>query len=564
MDMAGRLRDRLLRLVHGSRYTQRRGAEPLSSAVLDEKADALSFIETVNKIFCSSYLHFLLPTVLIGVVAHHLHMVPVLVFTFNALAIVPLSSLLAYATECIAADLGDAVGALMNVSFGNLIEILMFFAALARNHIKVVQGALVGSILVNLLLILGSAILAGELQPQDLVYNIDDAQALACLLALSIFSILIPMAFHFSFSDEARRERAVMTLSRASSITLLVVYFIYLFFLLRSRRQVTASPAAEKAEEDDDTELPMSEVDGSDIYATEEDAPRHSRQSDETRSRPPWRTVKFADDRTSPSPLPSQYGSVDETPRESREETRGLTRTLEDSEHQSERDNVQRWIRGAQSAQELRRIGSAYRTSRRRQSGSRSRSRRRSMSADLFGTSYRLRTSNILVEAAAGLGGDGGDGPAVSRAASVVVLVASSLATAFCADYLMASVEAITAATVLTPSFIGLVVLSVVGNAAEYITAVKVAARGKLDLALGVSFGSSIQIALFVSPLMVIAGWVMDKDMTLYLGLFETSALVGAAFLVNFVIANGKTNYLEGTMLCACYVMVGIGAYLTP
>jgi Ca2+:H+ antiporter len=119
---------------------------------------------------------------------------PIVVFACNAIAIVPLSSLLAFATECIASDLGDTVGALMNISFGNLIEVIMFVTALAHDEIYVVQGALVGSILVNLLLILGTAIIAGEFQPLEMVYDMNNAQALACLLSLSVFSILIPVS----------------------------------------------------------------------------------------------------------------------------------------------------------------------------------------------------------------------------------------------------------------------------------------------------------------------------------------------------------------------------------
>jgi Ca2+:H+ antiporter len=115
----------------------------------------------------------------------------------------------------------------------------------------------------------------------------------------------------------------------------------------------------------------------------------------------------------------------------------------------------------------------------------------------------------------------------------------------------------LTATSPLSESFIGLIILPIAGNAAEHITAVTVASKGKVDLAIGVSFGSSIQIALFVNPLMVLIGWLLKKDMTLYFGLFETVTLVGAALLVNFLIWNGRTNYLEGTLLCACYVMIG-------
>ena len=145
----------------------------------------------------------------------------------------------------------------------------------------------------------------------------------------------------------------------------------------------------------------------------------------------------------------------------------------------------------------------------------------------------------------------------VDRTAAIVMLIISTFFTAICAELLVDTIEFVIKSSGLTQSFIGLIILSVVGNAAEYITGVRVAARGKLDLAIGVSFGSSIQIALFVSPLTVIGGWMMDKNMTLYLGVFETAALVGAAIMVNVLMANGKTNYLEGTLLCACYLITG-------
>jgi Ca2+:H+ antiporter len=144
----------------------------------------------------------------------------------------------------------------------------------------------------------------------------------------------------------------------------------------------------------------------------------------------------------------------------------------------------------------------------------------------------------------------------VDRRAAIFVLIASTFFTAICAEFLVDTIEDLIKFSGLTQSFIGLVILSIVGNAAEYITGVRVAARGKLDLAIGVSFGSSIQIALFVSPLTVIGGWAMGRNMDLYMGIFETSALVGAAILVNFVMVNGRTNYLEGTLLCACYVII--------
>lgn len=118
--------------------------------------------------------------------------------------------------------------------------------------------------------------------------------------------------------------------------------------------------------------------------------------------------------------------------------------------------------------------------------------------------------------------------------------------------------------TALSEAFIGLILLPIIGNAAEHVTAVTVAAKNKLDLSLGVSLGSSIQIALFITPVVVVLGWILDKEMSLYFSLFETVSVFGGVFVVNFLVLDGRSNYLEGALLCACYVIIAVGAYLFP
>lgn len=85
-----------------------------------------------------------------------------------------------------------------------------------------------------------------------------------------------------------------------------------------------------------------------------------------------------------------------------------------------------------------------------------------------------------------------------------------------------------------------------------------------MDLALGVSLGSSIQIALFVTPFVVLLGWIMDKDMSLYFNLFETVSLFATAFVVNFLVLDGRSNYLEGSLLIAAYVIIAVCAFFYP
>ena len=146
--------------------------------------------------------------------------------------------------------------------------------------------------------------------------------------------------------------------------------------------------------------------------------------------------------------------------------------------------------------------------------------------------------------------------PPMSKTASVLLLLGSTALVALCAEFMVASINDLVDHTPLSEAFVGLIILPIVGNAAEHVTAVTVAARNKMDLAIGVALGSSIQIATFITPLVVIIGWIMDKDMPLYFTLFETVTLFVATFVVNFLVLDGRSNYLEGSLLCASYVII--------
>ena len=147
--------------------------------------------------------------------------------------------------------------------------------------------------------------------------------------------------------------------------------------------------------------------------------------------------------------------------------------------------------------------------------------------------------------------------PPISQTSSIVLLLISTGLVALCAEFLVGSIQHLVESSSISEAFIGLIILPIVGNAAEHVTAVTVAAKNKLDLALGVALGSSIQIALFVTPLVVIIGWIMDKGMSLYFNLFETLAIFAATFVVNFLVLDGRSNYLEGFLLMICYVIIG-------
>jgi Ca2+:H+ antiporter len=149
-------------------------------------------IHTKNAI-CHSWINVLLIFVPIGIAAEAAHLSPTIVFAMNAVAIVPLAGLLSHATESVASRLGDTLGALLNVSFGNAVELIIFIIALVKNEIRIVQASLLGSILANLLLILGMAFLLGGLRYREQIYNSTVTQMSACLLSLSVMSLLLPV-----------------------------------------------------------------------------------------------------------------------------------------------------------------------------------------------------------------------------------------------------------------------------------------------------------------------------------------------------------------------------------
>jgi Ca2+:H+ antiporter len=155
--------------------------------------------------------------------------------------------------------------------------------------------------------------------------------------------------------------------------------------------------------------------------------------------------------------------------------------------------------------------------------------------------------------------------PEMSRTAAVVLLLLSTGLVAACAEFMVDAIpEMIASSPTVSQAFIGLIILPIVGNAAEHVTAVTVAAKNKMDLAIGVAVGSSIQIALFVTPIVVLLGWILERDMSLYFNIFETISLFVTAFVVNFLVLDGRSNYLEGSLLIAAYVIIALGAFFYP
>jgi Ca2+:H+ antiporter len=140
------------------------------------------------------------------------------------------------------------------------------------------------------------------------------------------------------------------------------------------------------------------------------------------------------------------------------------------------------------------------------------------------------------------------DGQILSPVAASIALVLVTVLVSVCAEYLVNSIDSIVESAHISKTFVGLILIPIVGNAAEHVTAVVVAYKGKMDLAINVAIGSSMQIALFVTPFLVILGWIMGQPMTLHFQGFETIIFFISVLIVNYLIQDGKSNYLEGAM----------------
>ncbi|TFB02078.1 Vacuolar calcium ion transporter [Trichoderma ghanense] len=616
-----------------------------------------------------SWFNVLLVFVPVGIVVANVGNVNSgIVFAMNCIAVIPLAGLLSFATESVALKMGDALGALLNVTFGNAVELIIFIIALVKNEIRIVQASLLGSILANLLLILGMGFFLGGLRFREQVYNSTVTQMSACLLSLSVISLVLPTAFHASFSDPNLADHESLKISRGTSVILLLVYVIYLMFQLKSHAYLYESTPqnivdAESVPGPAAAWLETSSSDSSSSDSSDSDDSSHSRDtvrramrkvlrhgrrrkssvaSVETGDLQPTRTSSFGTTTTSPQEESSEAStSRPQFPRLSSVETNEEAVEDEERSHHKHRKSSIRQMRkkyrkhrrhhrprdadgDAQQAiseqpepsqtrngdGEPRRVDFAIQNAPTADSGNETSKRPfpglRSMSVknlappvfaqkpEVLSTMpagpvprvrYGIRRTNSLPDrlnhqmrppgalfpaqvplvalTASGLDEEE-EGEHLTQTAAVLLLLLTTGLVAACAEFLIGSIQDVVATSSVGEIFIGLIVLPIVGNAAEHVTAVTVAMKNKMDLAIGVAIGSSIQIAIFVTPLVVILGWIMDKEMTLYFTLFETVCLFVSTFMVNFLVLDGRSNYLEGALLCAVYCIIGVVAFFYP
>jgi Ca2+:H+ antiporter len=141
------------------------------------------------------------------------------------------------------------------------------------------------------------------------------------------------------------------------------------------------------------------------------------------------------------------------------------------------------------------------------------------------------------------------------------VLAASTITIVFLSEFLVGAVEPIVQDFGVSELFLGVIIIPIVGNVAEHIVGVQVAYKNKMDLSLGISLGSSMQIALFVAPLLVFISLLFGREMTLFFSLLEVASLSLAVLIASLIAVDGKSNWLEGAQLLAVYVILALGFF---
>ncbi len=335
---------------------------------------------------------------------------PIWLFLASCLAIIPLAGLMGRATEQLAERLGPGLGGLMNATFGNAAELIIALFALFNGLDQVVKASITGSIIGNILLVMGASLLAGGLRHDVQRFNRTAAGAGSTMMVLAAFGMLIPAIFHALPEVTSADLLLEHELSVGVSIVLLLAYAAHLTFSLITHKGLF-------------------------------------------------------------NPDPAD-GSID-----------------------------------------------AH---------------------------------------------DGQHGPAWSKSKAFGVLLGATLFVAWMSEILVGAVEGASHTLGLNGVFVGVIVVAIVGNAAEHSTAILVALKNKMDLSVNIAIGSSLQIALLVAPVLVLASYLRDEPMDLLFSTLEVVAVLMSVAIARMVAEDGESNWLEGVMLLTVYVILALAFFFLP
>jgi Ca2+:H+ antiporter len=347
----------------------------------------------------------------ISVAAESLEWGSLVIFITAGIAIVPLAIWLSTATEKVAVVAGPSIGGLLNAVFGNATELIISLVALKAGLVEIVKASITGTIIGNLLLVMGLSMFLGGLRYKEQEFQPVVARVNGSTMTLAVSAIVVP-AMVVSTS-EGVEPAAITQLSITVAIVLIVVYALTVLFSLKTHSYLYDVGVAEL------------EVDPDALEAAPAEA----------------------------------------------------------------KPDLRVWIG---------------------------------------------------------------------------VLLVATIAVAFESEIFVGVVEEATSGLGLTPLFTGVILLPIVGGAAEYVTAVRVALKNNMDLSVSVAMGSSLLVALLVAPILVLVGQVIGQPMDLNFNLFEVVAVALTVAIANLVSLDGRSNWLEGVLLLATYVVLGAAFYFHP
>jgi Ca2+:H+ antiporter len=392
------------------------------------------------------WLYLLLLAVPAAVLAEALHAAPLASFVLAALGLVPLAGLIGVATEALAERLGHRIGGLLNATFGNAAEIIIGLTALAAGLPEVVRASLAGSIIGNVLLVLGSAMLLGGWRYRRQQFDPRAASQYAAMLALVVIGMAIPSLLATVGEStrpgaEVVRGNELHQLSIGIAIILLLCYAAYIAYSVFG------------------------------VRAYREDAPPA--------------LASNANDAGVPSDPAATTAPAVEAAAKPKASISGLLASL----------------------------------------------------------AVWWRTTLWL---------------------PIIVLAAATAITAVVSEVLVSTIEPLTHQVGLNPLFVGLIVLPIVGNAAEHFSAITSATRNRMEISMAITAGSSIQIALLAAPILVLAGPIVGVPLDLNFSLLEVALFGLVAGLYALISLDGESTWLEGLLLCAFYLILAVGTFFIP
>ncbi|KAL6278130.1 hypothetical protein ACE6H2_021731 [Prunus campanulata] len=399
-----------------------RTAHNMSSSSLRKKSDLTlvskvpcsllrQFLTNLQEVMLGTKLSVLFPAIPLAIVAQCFGFARPWVFALSLIGLMPLAERVSFLTEQISSYTGPTVGGLLNATCGNATELIIAIFALAQHKIAVVKYSLLGSILSNLLLVLGTSLFCGGIANirREQKYDRRQADVNSLMLLLALLCHLLPMLFTFAAGASASvTSDPSLHLSRASSIVMLIAYTAYIVFQLWTHRQ---------------------------LFEAQEDSDDDGVVSDEA--------------------------------------------------------------------------------------------------------------------------------PVIGFSSGIVWLIGMTAVIALLSEYVVGTIEEASDSWGLSVSFISIILLPIVGNAAEHAGAIIFAFKNKLDITLGVALGSATQIALFVVPSCVIIAWIMGINMDLNFSAIETGSLALSILAVAFTLQDGTSHYLKGLVLLLCYIIIGACFFVT-